>query len=89
MRTISVRLPDSLHSMAKALASQDNASMNQFIASAVAEKVSALATETYLHERAQRASAAKFEAALAAVPAAKRDDFDAIADRTKNWHRGL
>ena len=43
MRKIRVRLPDSLHNMAKTLASQDNASMNQFIAGAVAEKVSALA----------------------------------------------
>lgn len=42
--------------------------MNQFIASAVAEKVSALATEQYLNERAARASADKFKAALAQVP---------------------
>jgi len=68
MSTISIRLPDSLHSMAKAIASQDHISMNQFIASAVAEKVSALATETYLNERANRSSRAKFDAALAAVP---------------------
>jgi hypothetical protein len=78
MSTISVRLPDSLHSMAKALASQDNASMNQFIASAVAEKVSALATESYLRERAERASASKFQAALAAVPDAQPDDVDRL-----------
>ena len=69
MSTISIRLPDSLHSMAKAIASQDHISMNQFIASAVAEKVAALATETYLRERAERASEAKFQSALAAVPA--------------------
>lgn len=78
MRKIRVRLPDSLHSMAKTLASQDNASMNQFIASAVAEKVSALATESYLRERAERASAAKFQAALAAVPAQTPQDFDRL-----------
>jgi len=76
MSTISVRLPDSLHSMAKALASQDNTSMNQFIASAVAEKVSALATESYLRERAERASEIRFQAALAAVPAQRPDEFD-------------
>jgi hypothetical protein len=69
MSTLSVRLPDSLHGMAKTLASQDGISMNQFIASAVAEKVSALATEAYLQQRASRASKDKFEAALAAVPA--------------------
>jgi hypothetical protein len=78
MSTISVRLPDSLHSMAKAFASQDNASMNQFIASAVAEKVSALATESYLRERAERGSASKFQAALEAVPAQKPQDFDQL-----------
>jgi hypothetical protein len=76
MSTISVRLPDSLHSMAKALASQDNTSMNQFIASAVAEKVSALATESYLRERSERASEVRFQAALAAVPAQQPDEFD-------------
>ncbi|TDM06417.1 MAG: toxin-antitoxin system HicB family antitoxin [Ideonella sp. MAG2] len=78
MSTISVRLPDSLHSMAKALASQDNTSMNQFIASAVAEKVSALSTETYLRERAQRGSDRQFLAALDAVPAGKPEDFDQL-----------
>lgn len=69
MSTISIRLPDSLHSMAKAMASQDHMSMNQFIASAVAEKVSALATETYLKDRAERGNHDNFMAALAAVPA--------------------
>ncbi len=78
MSTISVRLPDSLHSMAKTLASQDHVSMNQFIASAVAEKISALATETYLKERAERASLQKFEAALAEVPAQAPDAHDLI-----------
>jgi len=68
MSTISVRLPDSLHKMAKDIAGQDHVSMNQFIASAVAEKVAALTTETYLRERAERASVEKFRAALAAVP---------------------
>ncbi len=78
MSTISVRLPDSLHTMAKTMASQDRISMNQFIASAVAEKVSALATETYLNERARRASQDKFEAALAAVPTAEPDSQDRL-----------
>ncbi|MCP5277235.1 MAG: toxin-antitoxin system HicB family antitoxin [Thiobacillus sp.] len=68
MSTISVRLPDSLHKLAREVASQDHVSMNQFIASAVAEKISALATETYLNERAARGSEAKFRAALAVVP---------------------
>lgn len=76
MTTISVRLPDSLHKMAKNVASEDHISMNQFIASAVAEKISALSTEKYLGERAERASAEKFQAALAAVPATPPEEFD-------------
>ncbi len=76
MTTLSVRLPDSLHKLAKEVARQDHVSINQFIASAVAEKVAALATETYLHERAERASDSKFTAALAAVPDVLPDEFD-------------
>lgn len=76
MTTISIRLPDSLHNMAKNVAREDHVSMNQFIASAIAEKVSALVTESYLGERAQRASAEKFRAALASVPTATPEDFD-------------
>jgi hypothetical protein len=76
MSTISVRLPDSLHKMTKDIASEDHVSMNQFIASAVAEKISALNTERYLSERAQRASEDKFRAALAAVPDQEPDAFD-------------
>jgi hypothetical protein len=49
------------------LAAHDKVSINQFITIALAEKVSALMTETYLKERAQRASREKFEAALAKV----------------------
>jgi hypothetical protein len=62
--------------MAKNVASEDHISMNQFIASAVAEKISALTTEKYLGERAERASAEKFQAALAAVPATSPETFD-------------
>ena len=50
--------------------------MNQFVASAVAEKVSALATELYLSERTTRASVDKFTAALAQVPPVEAPAFD-------------
>jgi len=76
MSTISIRLPDSLHQMARTIAAEDHVSMNQFIASAVAEKVSAVATESYLKERAERASADKFRSALAAVPDSEPENFD-------------
>ena len=78
MSAISVRLPDSLHNAVRELAQQDNVSINQFIALALAEKVSALKTEEYLKERAQRGARATFDAALAKVPDVKPDDRDQL-----------
>ena len=77
MTAINLRLPDSLHRIAKQLAKEDGISMNQFVTSALAEKVAALATETYIEERAARASKEKFLAAMAKVanvePSDERD----------------
>jgi len=78
MGAISVRLPDSLHSLARDLSVQDHVSLNQFIASAVAEKVSALKTEKYIAERAARASQDRFNAALASVPKVPPAAFDQL-----------
>lgn len=68
MSALSLRLPDSAHRHIKELASKEGVSINQFIASAVAEKVSAIATEKYLLARAERADKSAFEAVLAKVP---------------------
>lgn len=51
-------------------------SINQFIASAIAEKISALETEDYLTMRAKRAGRNKFEAALAMIPDREPDKHD-------------
>ena len=67
MTAISLRLPDSLHKIARELAQDEGISMNQLITLALAEKVSALAAETYLEERAARGDRAKFETALMKV----------------------
>lgn len=76
MRPLSLRLPDSLHRQVKELAAQEGISINQFVATAVAEKMSALMTEEYLQERARRGSRAKYEAALAQVPDVEPDESD-------------
>ncbi len=78
MSAINLRLPESLHEAVRELAKQDNISINQFIALALAEKVSALKTEEYLTERAQQGSRAKFDAALARVPDAPPDEQDRL-----------
>jgi hypothetical protein len=76
MSALSLRLPDSLHNRARVLSKRDRVSINQFVASAVAEKISALETEEYLNERAKRASRKKFEAALSKVPDREPDEHD-------------
>ena len=67
MSTISLRLPDSLHESVRNLAKEDNISINQFVAAALAEKMSALITEKYLSERAEKGSKKKFKTALSKV----------------------
>ncbi len=67
MSTISLRLPESLHNMARELAHKENVSINQLITLALSEKISALMTEEYLTKRAQRGSREKFHRALAKV----------------------
>lgn len=78
MSVLSLRLPDSLHRQVKELASRDGISINQFVATAVAEKMSALMTEDYLRERAARGSRARYEAALAQAPDVEPDGRDRL-----------
>ena len=78
MSSISLRLPESLHETVRRMAKRDHISMNQFIATALAEKVSALMTEDYLEQRAQRASRGKFEQALSKVPDVEPDERDRL-----------
>ena len=61
-------MPDSLHAIVKQLVKREGTSVNQFVTVAVAEKVTAIATEEYLEERAKRGSREKFLAAMAKVP---------------------
>jgi predicted transcriptional regulator len=67
MSTLSLRLPDSLHKKVRELAAKDSISINQCIATAVAEKMAALLTSAYLIERGRRGSREKFEQVLAKV----------------------
>lgn len=68
MTTLSVRLPDSLHRNARLYAEREGTSLNQLLATALAEKLAALGAEEYLTDRARRASDAAFAEALAQVP---------------------
>ncbi len=76
MSTLSLRLPDSLHEQIKKLAKQDGISINQFVSSAVAEKMSALMTVDYLEKRANKSSKSKFKKALSKIKKIEPEAFD-------------
>ncbi|MBC2693986.1 MAG: toxin-antitoxin system HicB family antitoxin [Desulfobacteraceae bacterium] len=68
MSALSLRLPNSIHRHIKEIASQEDISINQFILSAVSEKISAISTENYLVQRANRANRGDFKKILNNVP---------------------
>ncbi|MEZ4698590.1 MAG: YlcI/YnfO family protein [Rhodothermales bacterium] len=78
MKTLSLRLPNSLHEKFRQLAEAEGVSMNQFIATAAAEKLAALMTDEYLAERGQRARRSKFRKALSCTPDRPADAEDEI-----------
>ncbi len=78
MSMISLRLPDSLHETVRDLAKKDHVSINQFVATALAEKISALITGEYLEKRAKRGSRRKFENAMSKVADVEPDEYDRL-----------
>ena len=78
MSTLSLRIPDSLHERIREIAKRENISINQFVNSAVAEKLSALLTEEYLAERAKRGSRRKFKKAMSKVKDVKPEEHDTL-----------
>jgi predicted HicB family RNase H-like nuclease len=78
MSSLSLRLPDSLHRHIKEFSEREGVSINQFISVAVAEKMSALSTEDYLKERAERGSKRKLKQLLAKVPESEPEERDRI-----------
>src|SRR6266571_2280214 len=68
MSSLSLRLPESLHEKIRELAERDNISINQFIATAVAEKAATLLTVDYLETRARRADTKLLDRLLKRVP---------------------
>lgn len=79
MSTLSVRLPNSLHRHLRALAQREGMSMNQFISSAVGEKLAALMTEDYL-ARAGRGSRKAYDNVLRRVPDVPPEERDKLSN---------
>lgn len=67
LQTVLINLPDSILRQARELAAEDKISIDDFIALAVAERVSAIRTVDYLQQRARRGSREKYERVLSKV----------------------
>ena len=78
MSHLNVQLPDSLYKNLQTLAEREGISVDQFIVTAVAEKIAALTTETYLEELAKRGSRDKYEAVLTKVPDVEPEVYDQL-----------
>ena len=76
MTALTIRLPTSVHRKVKELALREEISLNQFIASAVAEKMASVLTLDYLKAEAAQGRRADFEQFLSMVPGAPVDDAD-------------
>lgn len=68
MTALTIRLPDSVHRKIKELAANDGVSVNQFIASAAAEKMASVMTLDYLRAEAAKGRREDFLAVLNRVP---------------------
>lgn len=68
MSAITLELPNSLHKKLEELASNGGFSVEQFLASAASEKLSAMLQLDFLEKEAQLGSQKEFEDYLAAVP---------------------
>ena len=78
MSTLQIQIPDLLQKSLYDLASRDGISVDQFISTAIAEKLSALMTENYLKEKAKRGSRSKYEAILAKVSDVEPEPYDVL-----------
>ena len=76
MSTLVVRLPESLHKNLQSLAEREGVSIDQFVSTSVAEKMSALMTQDYLTARATNANREQYLAVLSKVPDIEPDDID-------------
>ena len=78
-RTYPLRLPRSLKEAVERLSREDRTSINQFVATAVAEKVSALETARFFVDRKARADFKAFDKIMKRRGGTKPRDGDEIS----------
>jgi len=78
MSSVNIKVPDSILHKAEELAQRDGISLDQFIASAVGEKVTAWLTVEHLKERAAKGSLEIFREILQKVPDVEPEEYDRL-----------
>jgi len=78
VRTFPLRLPQSLKSAVEDMAREDGTSVNQFVVTALAEKLSALKTAEIFAERKHRADFQTFDRIMGRTGGRKPDEKDAL-----------
>jgi len=68
MTALTVRLPNSVHQKVRELAEREEISVNQFIASAVSEKMASVLTIDYLKAESAKGNCSDFVYFLSMVP---------------------
>jgi hypothetical protein len=78
MSTMNITVPDSLLKQAQEMAEKEHMTLEQFINSALAEKMAAWMTVEYLQARAARGDRRKFEQAMSKVPNVEPESIDRL-----------
>jgi hypothetical protein len=84
MSKLTVELPESLKRSIETLAQTEGYTVDQFMASAAAEKIAAMRTVEYLRSEAAKGRREDFDHVLASVPSAPVPDSDRLPDDAKS-----
>ena len=76
MTQLSINLPDSIYNGIRGLSQRENIPLDQLVALALSEKMSAMMTEEYLKQRGMRGDRKKFLAVLDQAPDVPADGED-------------
>lgn len=78
MTTLNAEIPDSLYKQVEQLAAQENISVDQLVAIALAAQVSAWQTKDYLAKKSGQGGWEKFLQVLSKVPDREPEEYDKL-----------
>ena len=84
MSTITIRIPDSVKRHVERVAARDGISVDQFYATAAAEKLAALETADSIAQRAARADRGAFLRVMEKLPDAEPEEWDRLLSHARD-----